>query len=106
MHRHHREDFGDEGRLGRAMRDTGELLRRGVSYAEADLNTGRDRLPRQWESAADRAGEWRDAATDGVSRLARATDQCAHRHAWESIAVAAVIGAITAFCLARRSMRR
>ncbi|MGE4336731.1 MAG: YqjD family protein [Pigmentiphaga sp.] len=95
-------DTGD-GQLASLVKNTEELLRRTASYGGAEIEAGRDRLKRQWESAGERAGDWRDAADHGVRRLARVTDECAHRHPWESIAVAAVAGAVFAACWLKRS---
>lgn len=93
----------DDGHLASLAKNSEELLRRTASYGGAEIEAGRDRLKRQWESAEERVEDWRNAADDGLRRLARATDECAHRHPWESIAVAAVAGAVVAACWFRRS---
>ncbi|AKQ60232.1 DUF883 family protein [Bordetella hinzii] len=103
MHsKHHR----DGGTLDRLLHGTEELLRRTAAFGDADIEAGRDRLKRQWDAAGERAADWSEAAGQGLRRVTRAADDCAHRHAWESIAVAALVGAVVTACVLTRSSRR
>jgi len=95
-------DNGEE-KPDQPARSTEDLLRRTAAYGGAEIEAGRDRLKRQWESAESRAVDWRDAADQNLRRLARVTDECAHRHPWESIAVAALAGALFTACWLKRS---
>ncbi|MCK9512326.1 MAG: DUF883 domain-containing protein [Pigmentiphaga sp.] len=96
----------DDGHLASLAKNSEELLRRTASYGGAEIEAGRDRLKRQWESVEDRAVEWRETADERLRQLARAADECAHRHPWEAIAMAAVAGAVFAACWLKRSSSR
>ncbi|OZI56008.1 glycine zipper domain-containing protein [Bordetella genomosp. 4] len=109
MHKQHHSDENrdhDSGTLSRLVHSTEELLRRTAAFGGADVEAGRDRLKRQWDAASSRASDWQDAAGAGLRHFSRAADRCAHRHAWESIAVAAVVGAVITACLMSKSTRR
>jgi len=109
MHKqHHHDDTHDHdsGALTKLVHGTEELLRRTAAFGGADVEAGRDRLKRQWDAASSRAADWQDAAGTGIRHFSRAADRCAHRHAWESIAVAAVAAAAITACLMAKSTRR
>lgn len=109
MHKHHHSDEhrdNDSGALTKLVHGTEELLRRTAAFGGADVEGSRDRLKRQWDAASSHASDWQDAAGAGIRQFSRAADRCAHRHAWESIAVAAVVGAVVTACLLTKSTRR
>lgn len=109
MQKDHQDDKpagGDKGSLGETLQDTGELMRRGASFADADIEERRDRLKREWEAARAQSADWRESAVDCVDRFVRAADRCAHRHAWESIVAAAAVGVVVGLCAMRHGRRR
>lgn len=105
---HHSDDTRDHdhGALSKLVHGTEELLRRTAAFGGADVEAGRDRLKRQWDAASAHAADWQDAAGTGIRHFSRAADRCARRHTWESIAVAAVVGAVITACLLTKSTRR
>ncbi|MVW79857.1 DUF883 family protein [Bordetella sp. 02P26C-1] len=104
MHRHHDKDH--EGTLSRLVQSTEELLRRTASVGGAEIEAKRDSLKRHWNEVSSSASDWQEAAGTGLRNLSRAADKCAHRHAWESIGIAALVGAVVTACLLTRNKRR
>lgn len=104
MHKHHDRD--QDGTLNKLLHATEELLRRSASVGGAEIEAKRDSLKRHWNEVSAQASDWQDAAGAGLKKFSRAADDCARRHAWESIGVAALVGAIVTACLLTRNKRR
>jgi ElaB/YqjD/DUF883 family membrane-anchored ribosome-binding protein len=104
MHKHHDRDH--EGTLARLVQTTEELLRRSASAGGAELEAKRDSLKRHWNEVSAHTFDWQQAAGTGLRNLTRAADSCAHRHAWQSIGIAAVVGAVITACLMSKNKRR
>lgn len=96
----------DSGTLSKLVQSTEELLRRTASFGGAEVEAGRDKLKRHWDDASSRASDWQEAAGAGLRNFSRAADRCAHRHAWESIGIAALVGAVITACVLTRNKRR
>lgn len=97
MHRDH-----DNSTLSKLVQSTEELLRRTAAFGSAEVEANRDRAKRTWDDVGARAADWQETAGAGLRSLSKTADRYAHRHAWESIGVAALVGAVIAACILTR----
>ncbi|VCU70790.1 hypothetical protein PIGHUM_02867 [Pigmentiphaga humi] len=83
-------------------RELEELLKRTASYGSAEIETGRDRLRREWAARASRESDWRDALETRMREGCGSAERCVRRHPWKSLGMAFLAGAALAACLSRR----
>lgn len=88
--------------VGRLLADVEELLTKVAHVADQDVTTLRERLRQKISAAREsvstssrRAGRMASAATS-------ATDGFVHQSPWQSIGIAALVGATVGYLLARR----
>ncbi|MFJ1298928.1 YqjD family protein [Pseudomonadota bacterium AL_CKDN230030165-1A_HGKHYDSX7] len=101
--RHQRDIAGAKSQVKQSLSElisgTEALLRSTATYGGAEIESARDRLKHQLESAREHVGPWERAAVDRARRWSHATDGYVHDNAWKTIGVAAVLGAVIGACL-------
>lgn len=100
------QDRDHENTLAKLVQSTEELLRRTASAGSAEVEAKRDSLKRHLNELGAHASDWQQTAGAGLRHLTRAADRCAHQHAWQSIGIAALVGAVVTACLLTRNKRR
>lgn len=83
-------------RADTAQKSAGEM------EAAGEQATTRARLMRQLSEAKEELAHWRQAAVERTRTAAKTTDAVAHEHPWAAMGVAAGVGALVGWLLARR----
>ncbi|MDQ8032880.1 hypothetical protein CEG14_09105 [Bordetella genomosp. 1] len=108
--RHHRHLDNAKSHVKESLSEliagTEALLRSTATYGGAEIESARDRLKHQLESAREHAGGWERVAADRARRWSNATDGYVHDNAWKTAGVAVVLGALIGACLMSDHWRR
>lgn len=79
------------------------LLRSTAKYTGAEIEDARERLQGQLDMARNRSGDVKESIRDAGQLFATRTDECVHKHPWQSIGIAFVAGMIFAHCTRSRN---
>jgi ElaB/YqjD/DUF883 family membrane-anchored ribosome-binding protein len=93
----HRERVSDS--FQELLAGTEDLLRSTASYTGSEVEAARARLRRQLDEARESAGQWEGVARERARRASAYADEYVHEHAWKSVGVAALVGALLGCCL-------
>ncbi|SSW72252.1 DUF883 family protein [Achromobacter agilis] len=88
----HRERVSDS--FEELLAGTEDLLRSTASYTGSEIEAARARLRRQMAEARESAAEWPGVARERARRASLYADEYVHEHAWKSVGVAALVGAL------------
>ncbi|CAB3721061.1 MULTISPECIES: DUF883 family protein [Achromobacter] len=88
----HRDRVNDSFRD--LLSGTEDLLRSTASYTGSEIESARARLKQQLAEARHHAGDWEGAARERAYRAKAYADEYVHEHAWKSVGVAALVGAL------------
>ncbi|MBT9475519.1 DUF883 family protein [Polaromonas sp.] len=84
------------------LNDAEELLRHASQGGDEGFNNARERLEKSLRTARREFDSREHALLDRARHAGRAADLYMHRHPWESISVAAVLGLMAGIVLAGR----
>lgn len=84
------------------INDAEELLRHASQGGGEGYNNARERLEKSLRTARREFDSREHALLDRARHAGRAAEEYMHRHPWESISVAAVMGLLMGIILARR----
>ncbi len=99
----HRERVSDS--FHELLAGTEDLLRSTASYTGSEIEAARAKLKRQLADARESAGDWEGAARERARRATAYADEYVHEHAWKSVGVAALVGALLGCFLASGGRR-
>ncbi len=99
----HRERVNDS--FHELLAGTEDLLRSTASYTGSEIDAARARLKRQLADARESAGDWEGVARERARRATAYADEYVHEHAWKSVGVAALVGAVLGCFLVAGSRR-
>ena len=78
---------------------TEELLRSTAAHGGAEVESVRDRLKRQLDSARELAREGERSAVQRYHQVSSAADGYVHENAWKTVGIAVVVGVMIGACL-------
>lgn len=78
------------------------LLRSTAKYTGAEVEEARERLQAQLDMARDRSGDVKESIRDAGQLFATRTDECVHKHPWQSIGIAFIAGMVFSHCTRSR----
>jgi len=84
------------------INDAEELLRHASEGGDEGFNNARERLEKSLRTARREFETREHALLDRARHAGRTADEYMHRHPWESISVAAVMGLLVGIVLARK----
>lgn len=85
---------------------TEDLLRSTASYGGSEVESVRDRLKRQLDSARDQVRSGERNVIDRYHQVTDVTDEYVHEHAWKTAGIALVVGLLVGACLMSDSWRQ
>lgn len=85
---------------------TEDLLRSTASYGGSEIESVRDRLKRQLDSARDQVRSGERNVVDRYHQVTDVTDEYVHEHAWKTAGIALVVGLIIGACMMSDSWRQ
>ena len=88
----HRDRVNDS--FHELLAGTEDLLRSTASYTGSEIESARARLKQQLAEARDHSRDWEGGARERAYRAKAYADEYVHEHAWKSVGVAALVGAL------------